>query len=117
MSGYHSEVVEEDGQVRETTVPLGVQVIDTRSWQIEEALDIPVGTLHLSPDGSMLLAAGYNESEVFAISTDTYHVTRFDKAGHEWSTTIEFSVDGSYAYLSHEFRVEVLDLQRLEIVA
>jgi hypothetical protein len=117
LSGYHTEVVDEDGQVRETTVPLGVQVIDTRSWQVEETLDLPVGTLHLSPDGSMLLAAGYDESEVFAISTDTYQVTRFDKAGHEWSTTIEFSADGSYAYLSHEFRIEVLDLQRLEIVA
>ena len=117
LSGYHTEVAEEEGQVRETTVPLGVQVIDTRNWQVEETLNLPVGTLHLSPDGSMLLAAGYNESEVFAISTNTYHVTRFDKAGHEWFTTIEFSVDGSYAYLSHEFRVEVLDLQRLEIVA
>lgn len=117
VGGYRTEVVSEDGQVRETTQPLGIIVIDTEKWQVEKTLDLPVGTVHLSPDGSMLLSAGYTDSTVFAISTETHEVTRFETAGHEWTTTIDFSADGSFVYLNDREQVRTLDLVRLEIVA
>jgi hypothetical protein len=117
LSGYHTEVVEGNGQVGEKTVPLGLQVVNTQTWQVDETLDLPVGAVHLSPDDSMLLAAGYTESAVFAISTDSYQVTHFETAGNEWTTTIEFSADASYAYLNDRHQIQVIDLQRLEIVS
>jgi DNA-binding beta-propeller fold protein YncE len=117
LSGYHTEVVEGNGQVGEKTVPLGLQVVNTQTWQVDETLDLPVGAVHLSPDDSMLLAAGYTESAVFAISTDSYQVTHFETAGNEWTTTIEFSADAPYAYLNDRHQIQVIDLQRLEIVS
>ena len=128
VSGYHTELVEVNDQIQEKTRPLGVQVIDIESWEVEKTLDLPIGLVHLSPDGSTLLATGagesvvsdgqrYDGSGVYAITTDSYEVTHFDTRSYDWDTGIDFSADGSYAYLSRGFRIQVIDLERLAIVA
>lgn len=48
---------------------------------------------------------------------DGYQVTHFETAGNEWTTTIEFSADASYAYLNDRHQIQVIELQRLKIVS
>jgi hypothetical protein len=131
LSGYREEVtVDSDGVTHETTTPMGVEVIDTETWTVNETIDLPVATVTLSPDGATLLGSGYtgagtssggylfSGSGTYLISTRDLDFSHIDQ-GYEWDTDVQFSRDGDHAYLvgwDHTGVIEVLDLSSGQIV-
>lgn len=111
--GEQSEVVTvEDGTWRVETLPRGIEVISTETWDVLTRFEIPASQLTLSPDGKHLVATGVevvetlsstgtNPTGAFIIATDTLEVVAEVDYPGEWHPDVQFSADSRYAYLPH----------------
>ncbi len=133
ISGYERNVSSKDGALYEMTTLLGVQVVDTKTWRVVATLDLPVGRLTASPDGSTIFGtgstrAGRVEGEytfwgagVYLIDPSTFDVIHFDQ-GSDWETRVDFSRDGRYAYFTYSTsasslnQIDALDSVTWEVI-
>lgn len=131
VSGYRQDVfIDAEGKVHETLTPMGIDVVDTKRWVLEARLDLPVGRVRLSPDGSTLIGTGWTEvgisnrfemegSGIYFISTTTLEYEHLD-GSPDWETGVDFAPDGSYLYVTDATRGDTIDIvnpETLETVA
>lgn len=104
-----AELVTEEENWFIEEVPAGVVVIDTRSWEIVDQLQVPVSEVALSPDGEFLVATGAAFRDSLATSNvDRASVHVFDTRSNElvglfdppgaWPQ-VKFSAEGGFMYL------------------
>lgn len=126
VTGSISEPTEdEEGDWWLQTRPSGLQVIETDGMTRIASTDLPVSQLVVSPDGSLLLAWGATTAErgflgrhedhgPFLLDSSSFDlVWEMETDGPNWTGT--FSEDGLYAYLENHERVDVLDLETLQV--
>lgn len=122
-------VMEEDENWSITSIPLGVEVLSTESWEQITSWDIPASQVTLSPDGDYVIATGVTMTDrgsdvefgpggVFIIDTAAMRLK--GQIDGDWTEhpNIEFSQDGSLAYLNqpHSGEILVIDLSRADVI-
>lgn len=111
--GQRTEIVKQaNGQARERTIPLGLQVIDTGNLTELRHLDLPARDMALSPDGQRLLVHTFHDDDTGTANTGSgekhalvvLDAERLTERGHvDLDTAFSlagFSPDGRFAYLN-----------------
>ncbi len=126
-----SEVFQDDeGGWHNTDTPLGLEAIDTRAWVSFARLDLPVGTVLASEDGTELLAVGVTttwvEGEEWKTTTSPIYIleaanpeVRFEVAVAEYPW-LQFAAYVGFAYVTtwdDTTTVRVLDLGSGDFIA
>ncbi len=129
-------VTSPNGQPRERTVPLGLQVIDTGTLQEVRRLDLPASAMMLAPDGQHLLlhtfrddgsdsAAPAHAAPHMLITLDANTLTERGRIDFDAAFSLAgFSPDGRDVYLSQpidpwakQVAVKVFDVQTQRFTA
>jgi len=110
--GQRTEIVKQpNGQARERTIPLGLQVIDTGNLTELRHLDLSANDMALSPDGQRLLVHTFHDDDTGTASTgsgakhalvvlDAERLTERGQVGLNTAFSLAgFSPDGRFAYL------------------
>jgi hypothetical protein len=115
-------VVEDEDTWFLRTDSIGLDVIDTSTWEKVDRLDAPIGEVRISPDGTRLLAWGYTQRDsISASSIDSHGLFVIDTAdlevlGHhegvdDWYSSVSFSADSVFGYVSTWSATDVIDLE------